>query len=109
MFGRFIMGSPLIEYRAQMLELWDTQVYLTRESVIAASLGNPNAQNAQDALYKVTDRIGCNFGEKYGEKSGKQYGCLLKKHVGFIINFVENLLHNVDPRKTMEKYQRTST
>jgi len=64
-----------------MRKLWTDHVVWTRDYVIAAVDGKPDAKAAENRLMKNQDDIGAAVGKYYGASAGQQLTTLLKEHI----------------------------
>lgn len=75
--------------RQDMRKLWTDHVVWTRDYIIAALNGAPEAQAAANRLMKNQEDIGGAVGKIYGDAAGRQLTALLKDHIGIAVDIVK--------------------
>jgi hypothetical protein len=71
-----------------MRKLWADHVVWTRDYIIAAASGSPDAQAAADRLLKNQEDIGNAIVPYYGADAGKKLTDLLKQHILIAVDLV---------------------
>jgi hypothetical protein len=71
-----------------MRKLWADHVFWTREYIIAAVDGTPDAQQAAARLMKNQEDIGNAVAAYYGASAGEQLTSLLKQHISIATEIV---------------------
>lgn len=75
------MESKQSLFRASMRKLWADHVIWTREYIVAAIGGNPDAADVATRLLRNQAEIGHAFVPYYGEETGAKLAELLKQHI----------------------------
>jgi hypothetical protein len=75
--------------KQDMRKLWTDHVVWTRDYVIAAIAGQPDAQSAADRLMRNQEDIGNAVAKYYGDEAGRQLTGLLKQHIGIAVDVVK--------------------
>jgi hypothetical protein len=84
-----IEQSPeAIELKESMRKLWSDHVIWTREYVVAAVAGTPDAQPVADRLLKNQDDIGNAIVPYYGQEAGDRLSDLLRQHILIAVDLV---------------------
>ena len=76
------------QLRSAMRELWSEHVFYTREYIVAAAAGSPNASSAATRLLKNQEDIGNAIKPYYGDAAGNQLTTLLKDHINIATEVV---------------------
>jgi hypothetical protein len=74
--------------KQDMRKLWTDHVVWTREYIVAAIGGQPEAQSAADRLMRNQEDIGNAVAKYYGDAAGRQLTALLKQHIGIAVDVV---------------------
>src|SRR5438445_6077135 len=91
--------------RLALRKLWSDHVFWTREYIIAAVAGTPDAEAAATRLLKNQDDIGAAVVPYYGDGAGKQLTELLKQHIMIAVDLIEDAKRN-DQSKFAQDDQR---
>jgi hypothetical protein len=75
--------------KENMRKLWTDHVVWTREYIIAAVAGQPDAQSAADRLLQNQEHIGNAVAKYYGTAAGQQLTMLLKQHIAIAVDVVK--------------------
>ena len=67
--------------RLALRQLWSDHVVWTRQYIVAAVAGTPDAQAAAERLLRNQDDIGNAIKPIYGEDAGKKLSSLLRDHI----------------------------
>lgn len=82
--------SPaVVSLKMAMRRLWADHVIWTREYVVAAVAGTPDAGVAATRLLKNQEDIGNAVVPIYGEAAGQQLTALLKDHITIAVDLIE--------------------
>jgi hypothetical protein len=84
-----VLTPEAVSLRMAMRRLWSDHVIWTRDYVIAAVAGAPDADAAAGRLLKNQDDIGNAVVPLYGEAAGKALTDLLKQHIMIAVALVE--------------------
>jgi hypothetical protein len=77
-----------VQLRQDMRKLWSDHVFWTREYIVAAVDGTPDAQAAATRLMKNQDDIGRAMAGFYGNAAGQKLTALLKQHILIAVDVV---------------------
>ncbi len=80
--------SASLSLRLAMRKLWSDHVFWTREYVIAAIAGTPNANDAAARLLRNQEDIGNAVIPFYGQAAGAKLTDLLKQHIMIAVDLV---------------------
>jgi len=83
------MNDSIWSLKAAMRRLWADHVIWTREYVVAAVAGTPDAQAAAGRLLKNQEDIGNAVVPFYGEEAGAGLTDLLKQHILIAVDLIE--------------------
>jgi hypothetical protein len=75
--------------RESMRKLWTDHVIWTREYVVAAVAGTPDAAAAAARLMKNQEDIGSAIAPFYGKDAGNKLTALLKDHIAIAVDLVK--------------------
>ena len=75
--------------KQDMRKLWTDHVVWTRDYIIAAVAGQPDAQAAANRLMKNQEDIGNAVGKIYGASAGQQLTTLLKEHISIAVDLIK--------------------
>ena len=75
--------------RQDMRKLWTDHVVWTRNYIIAAVSGTPDAEAAANRLMKNQDDIGDAVGKYYGPDADRQMTTLLKEHISIAVDLIK--------------------
>jgi hypothetical protein len=75
--------------KQDMRKLWTDHVVWTRDYIIAAVGGYPDAQAAANRLMKNQEDIGGAIGGIYGAAAGQQLTSLLKQHISIAVDLIK--------------------
>jgi hypothetical protein len=75
--------------KQDMRKLWTDHVVWTRDYIVAAIDGQPDAQSAADRLMRNQEDIGSAVAKYYGDAAGQQLTTLLKQHIGIAVDVVK--------------------
>lgn len=81
-------GSAALALKQDMRKLWTDHVVWTRNYIVAALGGQPDAQAAAARLMKNQEDIGGAVGKIYGAAAGQQLTTLLKEHITIAVDLV---------------------
>jgi hypothetical protein len=81
--------SAAATLRQDMRKLWTDHVVWTRDYIIAAVGGYPDAQAAASRLMKNQEDIGGAVGSIYGAAAGQQLTSLLKQHISIAVDLIK--------------------
>src|SRR6185369_555568 len=87
-FGRHVMGTSAEPVRLALRKLWSDHVIWTREYIVAAVAGTPDADAAAGRLLKNQEDIGAAIVPYYGEDAGDALTGLLKQHILIAVDLV---------------------
>lgn len=82
-------GSAERTLREAMRKLWTDHVVWTREYVVAAVAGTPDAEAAAKRLMKNQEDIGAAIVPFYGKEAGDRLTALLKEHISVAVDLVK--------------------
>ena len=82
-------GSAAATLRRDMRRLWTDHVVWTRDYIIAAVGGQPDASAAADRLMKNQEDIGKAVATFYGDAAGQQLTTLLKQHISIAVDLIK--------------------
>jgi hypothetical protein len=74
--------------RQDMRKLWTDHVVWTRDYIIAAVAGQPDAQSAADRLMRNQEDLGHAVATYYGTAAGQRLTELLKQHIGIAVDVI---------------------
>src|SRR5687768_11167336 len=74
-------GNPAFALKTAMRKLWTEHVIWTREYIVAAIAGTPDADAAATRLLRNQDDIGQAIVPLYGAAAGTKLTQLLKEHI----------------------------
>jgi hypothetical protein len=83
--------------RETMRKLWTDHVVWTREYVVAAVAGTPDADAAAKRLMKNQEDIGNAIATFYGKPAGDKLTSLLKQHISIAVDLVNAAKANNQP------------
>lgn len=82
------MGSHAEPVRLALRKLWTDHVIWTREYIVAAVAGTPDADAAAGRLLRNQDDIGAAIVPYYGETAGQALTSLLRDHILIAVDLV---------------------
>jgi hypothetical protein len=82
------MGSSAEPVRLALRKLWSDHVIWTRDYIIAAVAGTPDAEAAAGRLLKNQEDIGAAVAGFYGQAAGDKLTDLLKQHIMIAVDLV---------------------
>lgn len=82
------MGTAAEPVRLALRKLWSDHVIWTREYIVAAVAGAPDAEAAAGRLLKNQEDIGAAIVPYYGEAAGEKLTDLLKQHILIAVDLV---------------------
>jgi hypothetical protein len=82
-------GSAERTLRESMRKLWTDHVVWTREYVVAAVAGTPDADAAAKRLMKNQEDLGAAIVPFYGKDAGDKLTALLKEHISIAVDLVK--------------------
>jgi hypothetical protein len=82
------MANAKEPVRLALRKLWSDHVFWTREYIIAAVAGTPDADVAAGRLLKNQEDIGAAIAGYYGQAAGDQLTKLLKEHIMIAVDLV---------------------
>ena len=82
------MGSSAEPVRLALRKLWSDHVIWTRDYIIAAVAGTPDAEAAAGRLLKNQEDIGAAVAGFYGQAAGDKVTELLKQHIKIAVDLV---------------------
>ncbi len=82
------MGTSVEPVRLALRKLWSDHVIWTREYIIAAVAGTPDAEAAAGRLLKNQEDIGAAVAGFYGQAAGDKLTDLLKQHIMIAVDLV---------------------
>ena len=82
------MGTSAEPVRLALRKLWSDHVIWTREYIIAAVAGTPDAEAAAGRLLKNQEDIGAAVAGFYGQAAGDTLTDLLKQHIMIAVDLV---------------------
>ena len=74
--------------RIALRKLWSDHVIWTRQYIVAAVAGTPDADTAAGRLLKNQEDIGAAIAGFYGDAAGQQLTKLLKEHIMIAVDLV---------------------
>lgn len=80
--------ASVVSLRRAMRRLWSDHVIWTRQYIVAALDGKPDADAAALRLLKNQDDIGAAVGSFYGEAAGTRLTELLKQHIMIAVDII---------------------
>ncbi|MGH2463301.1 MAG: hypothetical protein ACRDFZ_06745 [Candidatus Limnocylindria bacterium] len=83
------MGTAVEPVRLALRKLWSDHVIWTREYIVAAIAGTPDAEAAAGRLLKNQEDIGAAIVPYYGEAAGDKLTDLLKQHILIAVDLVD--------------------
>jgi hypothetical protein len=83
------MGTAAEPVRLALRKLWSDHVIWTRDYIIAAVAGSPDAESAAGRLLKNQDDIGAAIVPYYGQGAGDKLTELLKQHILIAVDLIE--------------------
>jgi hypothetical protein len=83
------MSEAIWSLRAALRRLWADHVVWTRQYVVAAVGGSPDAEAAAGRLLKNQEDIGGAIVPFYGEAAGTALTALLKQHIMIAVDLIE--------------------
>ena len=86
--GNRAMGTHAEPVRLALRKLWSDHIIWTREYIVAAVAGTPDADAAAGRLLKNQDDIGAAFVPYYGEAAGQALTSLLRNHILIAVDLV---------------------
>jgi hypothetical protein len=81
-------GDPVSGLRAALRKLWTDHVIWTRQYIVAAVAGSPDAEAAAGRLLRNQEDIGNAIVPLYGEAAGEELTRLLKDHILIAVDLV---------------------
>jgi len=81
--------STSVALHQDMRKLWSDHVIWTRDYIVAAVDGRPDAQAAATRLMKNQDDLGAAVGSIYGKAAGDQLTTLLKEHISIAVDIIK--------------------
>jgi len=84
-----VMGPEAASLQMALRRLWADHVIWTRDYVIAAVAGAPDAEAAATRLLKNQEDIGNAVASVYGETAGQALTDLLKEHIMIAVDLIE--------------------
>ena len=81
--------SPATQLRQDMRKLWTDHTVWTRDYIIAAVAGTPDAQAAATRLLKNQEDIGAAIAGIYGKDAGDKLTTLLKEHITIAVDVIK--------------------
>lgn len=82
-------ASKAVALHHDMRKLWSDHVIWTRDYIVAAVDGQPDAQAAANRLMKNQEDIGAAVGSIYGKAAGDQLTSLLKEHIAIAVDIIK--------------------
>jgi hypothetical protein len=82
------MGASTEPVRLALRKLWSDHVIWTREYIVAAVAGTPDADAAAGRLLRNQEDIGAAVAGFYGSAAGDQLTALLKQHILIAVDLV---------------------
>ena len=82
------MGTHAEPVRIALRKLWSDHVIWTREYIVAAVAGTPDADAAAGRLLRNQDDIGAAIVPYYGEAAGQALTSLLRQHILIAVDLV---------------------
>lgn len=82
------MNSARVSLRIGMRKLWTDHIVWTRQYVVAALAGAPDAEAAAGRLLRNQDDLGNAIVPFYGEAAGKALTGLLKQHILIAVDLI---------------------
>jgi hypothetical protein len=82
------MATTQEPLRVAMRKLWSDHVFWTRQYIIAAVAGTPDADAAAGRLLKNQEDIGSAIVSYYGKEAGDGLTALLKEHIMIAVDLV---------------------
>jgi hypothetical protein len=82
------MASTREPVRLALRKLWSDHVIWTRQYIVAAVAGTPDADAAAGRLLKNQDDIGAAIVPYYGDAAGKALSGLLREHIMIAVDLV---------------------
>ena len=82
------MGTSAEPVRLALRKLWSDHVIWTREYIVAAVAGTPDAEAAAGRLLKNQEDIGAAIAGFYGQAAGDTLTDLLKQHIMIAVDLV---------------------
>jgi hypothetical protein len=82
------MGTSAEPVRLALRKLWSDHVIWTREYIVAAVAGSPDAEAAAGRLLKNQEDIGSAIVPYYGQAGGDKLTDLLKQHILIAVDLV---------------------
>jgi hypothetical protein len=92
--GQGAVAIQIVELQQTMRKLWSDHVFWTRDYIIAAVAGTPDAQAAVKRLMKNQEDLGGAVGSVYGKEAGEQMTKLLKEHISLAAEVVKYAKEN---------------
>lgn len=87
--GTAAATAPAVALKLAVRKLWADHVVWTREYIVAAVAGTPDAQAAAARLLRNQEDIGNAIAPVYGKAAGTQLTALLKQHITIAVDLVE--------------------
>jgi len=89
--AQMVMGqeSKAATFQMDMRKLWTDHTVWTRDYIIAAAAGSPDADAAAARLMKNQEDIGNALAPYYGADAGKKVTELLKQHISIAVNLIK--------------------
>ena len=82
------MGTSSEPVRLALRKLWSDHVIWTREYIVAAVAGTPDAEEAAGRLVKNQEDIGAAIVPYYGEAAGQALTSLLRNHILIAVDLI---------------------
>src|SRR6476469_444192 len=86
--GGLAMGTSAEPLRLALRKLWSDHVIWTRQYIVAAVAGTPDADAAAGRLLKNQEDIGAAVAGFYGDAAGSKLTALLKEHIMIAVDLV---------------------
>jgi hypothetical protein len=83
-------SDAALSLRLALRRLWADHVIWTREYVVAAIAGSPDAQAVAGRLLKNQEHIGTAISPLYGDQAGEALTGLLKQHIMIAVDLIES-------------------
>src|SRR5438270_13614967 len=87
--GSAVVNEDTASLRAALRRLWADHVAWTRQYIVAALAGAPDAQAAAGRLLANQEDIGHAIVPFYGEEAGAELTTLLKDHILIAVDLVD--------------------
>jgi hypothetical protein len=87
--GAVAQSEAAATLKQDMRKLWTDHVVWTRDYIIAAIAGQPDAKAAADRLLKNQEDVGNAVAKFYGAPAGQQLTTLLKEHITIAVDLIK--------------------